>query len=107
RLALLALEEVGIADLADRFPDEMSGGQQQRVAIPRAIVGERRLILADEPTGNLGRDNAEQVFELLRRLHLLEGRTSIIVTHNEELARRCDRVLRLSPAGRQLDVREI
>ena len=66
RLAITALEEVGIADLADRFPDEMSGGQQQRVAIARAIVGERRLILADEPTGALDTDTGEEILRLLR-----------------------------------------
>ena len=66
RLALVALEEVGIADLADRFPDEMSGGQQQRVAIARAIVGERRLILADEPAGALAPDPGVENLPMLR-----------------------------------------
>ena len=65
-LALQALESVGVAELADRFPDDMSGGQQQRVAIARAIVGERRLILADEPTGALDSETGEAVLRLLR-----------------------------------------
>ncbi len=105
--ALDLLVGVGLAERAGHYPDQLSGGEQQRVAVARSLAMRPPLLLADEPTGNLDRDNAEQVFELLRRLHLLEGLTSIIVTHNEELARRCDRVLRLSPAGRQLDVREI
>ncbi len=66
RVARAALEEVGIGELADRFPDEMSGGQQQRVAIARAIVGERRLILADEPTGALDTETGEDILALLR-----------------------------------------
>ena len=66
KLALIALEEVGIPELADRFPDDMSGGQQQRVAIARAIVGDRRLVLADEPTGALDTETGEQVLRLLR-----------------------------------------
>ena len=65
--ALAALEEVDLGDLADRFPDDMSGGQQQRVAIARAIVGERRLILADEPTGALDSETGEAVLRLVAR----------------------------------------
>jgi lipoprotein-releasing system ATP-binding protein len=93
------LAEVALTDRAAHFPDQLSGGEQQRVAIARALATRPRLLLADEPTGNLDRDNAAQVFDLVRRLHLLEGLTSVIVTHNEELARRCDRVLHLAPAG--------
>lgn len=93
---------VGLAGRSGHFPDQLSGGEQQRVAIARALAMRPRLLLADEPTGNLDRDNAEQVFELVRKLHLLEGLTSIIVTHNEELARRCDRVVDLAPAGQKV-----
>jgi len=95
------LEAVGLSERTTHFPDQLSGGELQRVAVARALAMGPRLLLADEPTGNLDRGNANQVFELVRQLHLLEGLTSIIVTHNEELARRCDRVFRLAPAGVQ------
>jgi lipoprotein-releasing system ATP-binding protein len=97
-----ASELLGAVDLDDRsghFPDQLSGGEQQRVAVARALVAEPRLLLADEPTGNLDSVNAEQVFGLVRELHLKGGLTSIIVTHNEAMARRCDRVFRLAPLG--------
>lgn len=89
------LAAVGLADFADRFPDTLSGGEQQRVALARALVHEPRLILADEPTGNLDADTGAQVFSLLETLVREEGRTLILVTHSTELAARADRVLRL------------
>ena len=92
RLALAALEEVGIADLADRFPDEMSGGQQQRVAIARAIVGDRRLILADEPTGALDTDTGEEILRLLRA-RCDAGAAGVLVTHEARHAAWADRVV--------------
>ena len=92
RLALVALEEVGIVDLADRFPDEMSGGQQQRVAIARAIVGERRLILADEPTGALDTDTGEEILRLLRA-RCDAGAAGVMVTHEARHAAWADRVV--------------
>jgi putative ABC transport system ATP-binding protein len=88
RLATAALDEVGIGELADRFPDDMSGGQQQRVAIARALVGERRLVLADEPTGALDSRSGEQVMDLLLDLNQI-GQTLLIVTHDARLAERC------------------
>ena len=91
-LALAALEEVGIADLADRFPDEMSGGQQQRVAIARAIVGERRLILADEPTGALDTETGEEILRLLRA-RCDAGAAGVLVTHEARHAAWADRVV--------------
>jgi putative ABC transport system ATP-binding protein len=91
-LALAALEEVGIVDLADRFPDEMSGGQQQRVAIARAIVGERRLILADEPTGALDTDTGEEILRLLRN-RCDAGAAGVMVTHEARHAAWADRVV--------------
>jgi putative ABC transport system ATP-binding protein len=90
--AVTALEEVGLADLADRFPDEMSGGQQQRVAIARAIVGERRLILADEPTGALDTDTGEEVLRLLRA-RCDAGAAGVLVTHEARHAAWADRVV--------------
>ena len=91
-LALAALEEVGIVDLADRFPDEMSGGQQQRVAIARAIVGDRRLILADEPTGALDTDTGEEILRLLRN-RCDAGAAGVLVTHEARHAAWADRVV--------------
>jgi putative ABC transport system ATP-binding protein len=92
RAARLALEEVGIGDLAGRFPDEMSGGQQQRVAIARAIVGERRLILADEPTGALDTETGEDILRLLRA-RCDAGAAGVMVTHEARHAAWADRVV--------------
>ncbi len=91
-LALQALDELGIRDLADRFPDEMSGGQQQRVAIARAVVGERRLILADEPTGALDTDTGEEILRLLRA-RCDAGAAGVLVTHEARHAAWADRVV--------------
>ncbi len=90
--ALEALDEVGIADLADRFPDEMSGGQQQRVAIARAVVGDRRLILADEPTGALDTETGEEILRLLRA-RCDAGAAGVLVTHEARHAAWADRVV--------------
>jgi putative ABC transport system ATP-binding protein len=92
KAALAALEEVGIADLAKRFPDEMSGGQQQRVAIARAIVGDRRLILADEPTGALDSETGEDVLRLIRE-RCDAGAAGVLVTHEARHAAWADRVV--------------
>jgi putative ABC transport system ATP-binding protein len=92
RLAVAALDEVGIGDLADRFPDDMSGGQQQRVAIARAIVGDRRLVLADEPTGALDTETGEQVLRLLRA-RCDAGAAGVLVTHEARHAAWADRVV--------------
>ena len=91
-LAVAALEEVGIDELADRFPDDMSGGQQQRVAIARAIVGDRRLVLADEPTGALDTETGEQVMRLLRA-RCDAGVAGVLVTHEARHAAWADRVV--------------
>ena len=88
--AIVALEEVGLDELADRFPDELSGGQQQRVAIARALVGPRRLVLADEPTGNLDSQMAREVMQLLEDLNA-QGTVVVIVTHDPEIAARAQR----------------
>ena len=92
REAMAALEEVGILDLADRFPDHMSGGQQQRVAIARAFVGERRLILADEPTGALDTGTGEDILRLLRA-RCDAGAAGVMVTHEARHAAWADRVV--------------
>jgi putative ABC transport system ATP-binding protein len=92
RVALAAMERLAVADLADRYPDELSGGQQQRVAICRAIAGDRRVILADEPTGALDSARGEEVVALLRTL-AHEGAAVLLVTHNAQHAAVADRVL--------------
>ena len=91
-LALAALDEVGLAELAPRFPDEMSGGQQQRVAIARALVGDRRLVLADEPTGALDSQTGEAVLKLLRA-RVDAGAAGVLVTHEARHAAWADRVV--------------
>ncbi|WP_314243027.1 ABC transporter ATP-binding protein [Streptomyces kutzneri] len=90
--ALAALEEMGLGQLADRFPDEMSGGQQQRVAIARALVGDRRLVLADEPTGALDSETGESVLALLRA-RCDAGAAGVLVTHEPRFAAWADRVV--------------
>ncbi|WP_405771326.1 ABC transporter ATP-binding protein [Actinacidiphila glaucinigra] len=92
REAVAALGDVGLEHLADRFPDEMSGGQQQRVAIARALVGERRLLLADEPTGALDSETGESVLALLRR-RCEAGAAGVLVTHEPRLAAWADRMV--------------
>src|SRR5206468_3877753 len=90
-----ALERVGLTSRVRHYPSQMSGGQQQRVAIARAIVGRPRLLLADEPTGNLDSRTSVEVMELLRGLGS-SGLTVILVTHAEEIAAWASRVIRMS-----------
>lgn len=89
-----ALASVGMEAYADRYPDSLSGGQQQRVALARAFSGGRGLILADEPTGALDSDSAAQVLDSLQSL-VRSGATCVIVTHDEAVAARADRVVRM------------
>jgi putative ABC transport system ATP-binding protein len=90
--ARLVLDQVGIAALADRFPEDISGGQQQRVAIARAVVGDRRLILADEPTGAIDSQTGEEVLRLLRA-RCDAGAAGLLVTHDARHAGLADRVV--------------
>jgi putative ABC transport system ATP-binding protein len=87
-----ALEQLGLADRASRFPDELSGGERQRVAIARAVVGERRLLLADEPSGALDSANGEAVMRLVRAA-CQQGVAGVVVTHDAQLASWADRVV--------------
>jgi lipoprotein-releasing system ATP-binding protein len=89
------LKEVGLAERAEHRAGELSGGEQQRVALARALVTRPQMLLADEPTGDLDGRTAEQIFELIARLHRDHRLTSLIATHNVQFARRCSRVLRL------------
>jgi lipoprotein-releasing system ATP-binding protein len=89
------LAQVGLTERLRHRPGELSGGEQQRVALARALVGEPAVLLADEPTGNLDSKTGEEVFELLRQINRERRLTSLLVTHNEALAGRTNRVLRM------------
>ena len=89
------LGKVGLAERANHYPTQLSGGEQQRVAIARALVHQPRLVLADEPTGNLDLATGAQIIELLFDLNQAVGSTLVLVTHDNEVARRCQRVMHL------------
>ncbi len=102
RLVKEVLERVGLGHRMRHMPGQLSGGQCQRVAIARAIVGNPEIILADEPTGNLDSKMGAEVMELLHQLNKEDGRTIVMVTHNEEQARQTDRIARFFD-GRQIN----
>lgn len=101
RLVKEVLERVGLSHRLRHMPNQLSGGQCQRVAIARAIVGSPEIILADEPTGNLDSKMGGEVMELLHKLNREDGRTILMVTHNEEQAKQTDRIIRFLD-GRQV-----
>jgi ABC-type lipoprotein export system ATPase subunit len=93
--ALEALEMVGLRERADHLPDELSGGQRQRVTIARALVNDPAIVWADEPTGDLDSENAEEIVALMRRLNRERGLTFLIVTHDISVGRATDRIVRM------------
>jgi len=101
KMALAALDRVGLASRVHHFPTQLSGGQQQRVAIARAIVGKPRILLADEPTGNLDSQMGDEIMEILHGLNRDEKTTVVMVTHDERFAKQTDRIVRLFD-GRQV-----
>jgi putative ABC transport system ATP-binding protein len=92
-VGLAALEDLGLTERAERYPDELSGGERQRVAIARAVVGKRRLLLADEPSGALDSGNAEGVMRLVHNACKNRGMAAVVVTHDAQLASWADRVV--------------
>ncbi len=102
--ARAALAEVGLAGRLEHYPAQLSGGEQQRVALARALVTEPRLLLADEPTGNLDGATGRQVIELMFALGRRHGTTLVLVTHDERLAERCERVVRMADGRIVADV---
>jgi len=95
KMALDALDRVGLSSRVHHFPTQLSGGQQQRVAIARAIVGRPRILLADEPTGNLDSQMGHDIMEILRKLNHEQKTTVIMVTHDQHLAEMTERIVRL------------
>ena len=95
RRALAALEMVGLAERAAHVPDELSGGQRQRATIARALVNDPAIVWADEPTGDLDSENAQEVVALMRRLNRERGLTFLIVTHDIGVGRATDRIVRM------------
>ncbi len=93
--ARAALEQVGLGERVHHKPSELSGGQRQRVAIARALINDADIVLADEPTGNLDSKTSEEILGLLVKLNREQGRTVIVVTHEPEVAARCDRTVQL------------
>jgi putative ABC transport system ATP-binding protein len=95
RLALEALDLVGLADRASHVPDELSGGERQRVTIARSLVNDPAIVWADEPTGDLDSENAQDIVALMRQLNLERGLSFLIVTHDIAVGRRTDRIVRM------------
>lgn len=89
------LRHVGLGHRLSHFPAQLSGGEQQRVALARAVAGDPEILLADEPTGNLDQETGEGIISLMFDLHAKKGTTLVLITHDEALARRCDRMIRL------------
>ena len=100
--AMTVLDQTGIADLADRYPDQLSGGQQQRVAIARALANDPKVILADEPTGNLDSTTGREIVAILKSLAEKQGKIVVVVTHDGMVASQAQRILQMMD-GRIID----
>lgn len=96
RTAKMALDAVGLTGKYNNLPAELSGGEQQRVAIARAVAGRPKIIFADEPTANLDSISGQQVIDLLTRLHQEQGQTIVMVTHEHDYAKPCDRIINMA-----------
>jgi len=93
--AMMALDRVGLSHRADHYPSQLSGGEQQRVALARAYVSNPKILLADEPTGNLDEENTKAIVDLLFEIKNENDTTLILVTHSRELAKKCDRIIKI------------
>ena len=93
--AIMALDRVGLSHRADHYPSQLSGGEQQRVALARAYVSNPKILLADEPTGNLDKENTKAIVDLLFEIKNENDTTLILVTHSRELAKKCDRIIKI------------
>jgi ABC-type antimicrobial peptide transport system, ATPase component len=107
RQASALLEEVGLGDRMDHRPNQLSGGQAQRVAIARALANNPGIVIGDEPTGNLDTKASDMIYDLLRKLNRDRGQTFILVTHDEEMARKTDRIIRIVDGRISGDSQEI
>ncbi|MEX2436070.1 MAG: ABC transporter ATP-binding protein [Balneolaceae bacterium] len=101
--ALELLEEVGLKDRVHHYPNQLSGGEQQRVGLARAFIHQPNILFADEPTGNLDGETGTQIEDLLFNLNKVEGTTLVIVTHDRELAQKCDRIIELKNGAVESD----
>lgn len=95
KLAKKALKKVGLGDRVDHLPNELSGGQQQRVSIARALINKPKVILGDEPTGDLDTKTSDEIMKMMRQINKETGTTFILVTHNPEIAEACDRTVKM------------
>ena len=93
--AIMALDRVGLSHRADHYPSQLSGGEQQRIALARAYVSNPKILLADEPTGNLDEENTKAIVDLLFEIKNENDTTLILVTHSRELAKKCDRIIKI------------
>jgi len=101
------LEATGLARFAQSLPNQMSGGQQQRVAVARALITHPRLILADEPTGNLDSQTSREIMELFQRLHREQGITIVLVTHENDIAAYAQRLIRVVDGRVVIDRKQV